>query len=58
MGGQGIAAAFVRDERGAEVVEYAVMVALVVGGTIAALGTLLIVLLARNQDLIQVILGS
>lgn len=53
-----MAAGLVHDERGAELVEYAVMVALVVGGTIIALGTLLAALIGRNQELINVIFGS
>jgi len=55
---QEVLAPLMRDERGTEVVEYAVMVALVVGGTIVALGTLLAALLGRNQEVIQVIFGS
>jgi len=55
---QAIMTTFVRGERGTEVIEYAVMVALVVGGTIVALGTLLAALIGRNQEVIQVIFGN
>jgi Flp pilus assembly pilin Flp len=50
-------AEFVQTDDGAEVVEYAVMVALVVGGTILAIGALLTALLTQGQGLVQVIMG-
>ncbi len=58
MRAQEVAAGMLHDDRGTELVEYAVMVALVVGGTIIALGTLLAALIGRNQELINVIFGS
>ncbi len=55
---QGGAAGLLRDDSGTEVVEYAVMVAIVVGGTIVALGTLLAALISQSQDLIELLTGG
>jgi Flp pilus assembly pilin Flp len=52
------AAGLLKNERGVEVVEYAVMVAIIVGGTIIALGALLAALISQSQDLIQVLSGG
>jgi Flp pilus assembly pilin Flp len=57
MGWNGIAAAFGKNEHGVEVVEYAVIVALIVGGTIVAVGSLLAALINQGQNLIQIISG-
>ena len=48
----------VREDSGAELVEYAVMVAIVLGGTIIALGALLAALISQSQDLIQLLAGN
>ena len=50
-------AGFVPDDRGAEVVEYAVVAALVVGATVLALGSLIAAIIGQNEDVIQTITG-
>lgn len=52
-----VTARLVRDDRGIEVVEYAVLTALLVGGTIVALVALLNVLVTQNQTLANLLNG-
>jgi hypothetical protein len=51
-------AGFVEDESGLELVEYAVMAALVVGGTVVAIGALLAALIAQTGDLVDLLMGG
>ena len=53
-----LAARFVRQDNGAEVVEYAVIVALIVGAMIVALGSLLAALISQNEKIIQILTGA
>lgn len=53
-----VAAEFIRQERGAEVVEYAVIVALIVGATIVALVSLLAALISQNEKIIQILTAA
>ena len=58
MNAKNTAARFVREERGMELVEYAIMATLVVGGTIFAIGLLLVAVIGQSQDLATLISGS